>query len=137
MSGWVEAFVVIAAIAIVIQMAILVAMFVQMKTAIEQFTRIATDLQNRIDPILLRSTAYWKIPKIALRASWATRRKSPASLAARAKDRSRLYGCGGAAARADHSRRPYFDGHARSGRRVRREIPPHALDSRFNRPRRF
>ncbi|MGA8145290.1 MAG: hypothetical protein WB987_15495 [Candidatus Acidiferrales bacterium] len=55
MSGWAEAFVVIAAVAIVIQMAILVAMFVQMKTAIEQFTRIATDLQNRIDPILLRS----------------------------------------------------------------------------------
>ncbi len=55
MSGWAEAFVVIAAIAIVIQMAILVAMFVQMKTAIVQFTRIATDLQNRIDPILLRT----------------------------------------------------------------------------------
>src|ERR1700744_3740521 len=55
MSGWAEAFVVIAAIAIVIQMAVLLAMFVQMKTAIEQFTRIATDLQNRIDPILLRT----------------------------------------------------------------------------------
>ncbi|HSY59541.1 MAG TPA: hypothetical protein VK795_08275 [Terriglobales bacterium] len=55
MSGWAEAFVVIAAIAIVIQMAILVGMFVQMKTAIAQFTRIATDLQNRIDPILLRT----------------------------------------------------------------------------------
>jgi hypothetical protein len=55
MSGWAEAFVVIAAIAIVIQMAILVGMFVQMKMAITQFTRIASDLQNRIDPILLRT----------------------------------------------------------------------------------
>lgn len=55
MSGWVQAFIVIAAVAIVIQMAILLGMFFQVKTAIEQFTRIATDLQNRIDPILLRT----------------------------------------------------------------------------------
>jgi ABC-type transporter Mla subunit MlaD len=55
MSGWVEAFVVIAAIAIVIQMAILAAMFVQMRAAIEQFTKIAAQLQSRIDPILLRT----------------------------------------------------------------------------------
>jgi hypothetical protein len=54
MSGWVEAFIIIATIAIVIQMAILLAMFVQMKMAIENFTRIANDLQARIDPILLR-----------------------------------------------------------------------------------
>jgi ABC-type transporter Mla subunit MlaD len=55
MSGWVEAFVVIAAVAIVIQMAILTAMFVQMRAAVQQFTRIATQLQSRIDPILLRT----------------------------------------------------------------------------------
>ena len=55
MSGWLEAFIVIAAVAIVIQMAILLAMFLQVRAAIEQFTRIATDLQNRIDPILLRT----------------------------------------------------------------------------------
>jgi hypothetical protein len=54
MSGWVEAFIIIATIAIVIQMAILLAMFVQLRTAIENFTRIANDLQARIDPILLR-----------------------------------------------------------------------------------
>jgi len=54
MSGWAEAFVVIAAVAIVIQMAILLAMFVSMRTAIENFTRVANDLQARIDPILLR-----------------------------------------------------------------------------------
>ena len=55
MSGWLQAFIVIAAIAIVIQMAILLGMFLQVRTAIQQFTRIATDLQNRIDPILLRT----------------------------------------------------------------------------------
>ena len=55
MSGWLQAFIVIAAVAIVIQMAILLAMFFQVRTAIEQFTRIATDLQNRVDPILLRT----------------------------------------------------------------------------------
>jgi len=56
MSGWLQAFIVIAAVAIVIQMAILLAMFFQVRTAIEQFTRIAKDLQNRIDPILLRTS---------------------------------------------------------------------------------
>jgi len=56
MSGWLQAFIVIAAVAIVIQMAILLAMFFQVRVAIEQFTRIATDLQNRVDPILLRTS---------------------------------------------------------------------------------
>lgn len=54
MSGWVEAFIIIAGVAILIQMLILLAMFVQMKMAIENFTRIASDLQARVDPILLR-----------------------------------------------------------------------------------
>ncbi|HTW23821.1 MAG TPA: hypothetical protein VMD78_09480 [Candidatus Baltobacteraceae bacterium] len=55
MSGWAEAFVVIAAIAIVIQMAILLAMFLQLQAAIKNFTQIATQLQSRIDPILVRT----------------------------------------------------------------------------------
>jgi len=54
MSGWTEAFIIIATIAIVIQMAILLAMFVQLRTAIDNFTRLANDLHTRIDPILLR-----------------------------------------------------------------------------------
>jgi hypothetical protein len=54
MSGWTEAFIIIATIAIVIQMAILLAMFVQLRTAIENFTRLANDLHARVDPILLR-----------------------------------------------------------------------------------
>src|ERR1700722_12468674 len=55
MSGWVEAFIVIAAVAIVIQAAILVGMFVQVRMAVQNFTRIATELQAKIDPILLRT----------------------------------------------------------------------------------
>jgi hypothetical protein len=54
MSGWIEIFIIIATVAIVIQMAILLAMFVQMRSAIENFTRLANDLHARIDPILLR-----------------------------------------------------------------------------------
>ncbi|HXX19144.1 MAG TPA: hypothetical protein VEJ46_07055 [Candidatus Acidoferrum sp.] len=55
MSGWLQFFIVVAAIAIVIQMGILVAMFVQIRVALKQFTRIANQLQARIDPILLRT----------------------------------------------------------------------------------
>jgi hypothetical protein len=55
MSGWVEAFIVIAAVAIVIQMGILLAMLVSMRSAIENFTQLAKDLHTRIDPILLRT----------------------------------------------------------------------------------
>jgi hypothetical protein len=54
MSGWVQAFIIIAAVAIVVQMAVLVAMFVQLKMSMQEFTRIANDLQGRVDPILLR-----------------------------------------------------------------------------------
>jgi hypothetical protein len=55
MTGWVEAFVVIAAIAIVIQMGVLMAMYLQMRAMMEQFVRIAAQLQSRIDPILART----------------------------------------------------------------------------------
>jgi hypothetical protein len=55
MSGWVDAFIVIAAIAIVIQAVVLAAMALQMRAALENFTRIATQMQTRIDPILLRT----------------------------------------------------------------------------------
>jgi len=56
MSGWLEAFIVVAAIAIVIQMAILAAMYVQMRTAIQHFTRVTAQLQSRVDPILVRAS---------------------------------------------------------------------------------
>jgi hypothetical protein len=55
MSGLLVWFIAIATIAIVIQMGILVAMFLQVRTAIETFSRIAQQLQARMDPILLRT----------------------------------------------------------------------------------
>src|SRR5271168_1372590 len=54
MSPWVEAFIIIAGIAIVIQMAILMAMFFQLRMSLNHFTKIANDLQSRLDPILGR-----------------------------------------------------------------------------------
>ncbi len=54
MSGWVQAFIIIAGIAIAVQMVILAAMFVQLRMSLQEFTRIANDLQGRVDPILLR-----------------------------------------------------------------------------------
>jgi hypothetical protein len=56
MSGWVEAFVVIAAVAIVMQTVILGVMFAQIRTTMQQLTRIVTDLNARLDPILTRVT---------------------------------------------------------------------------------
>ena len=55
MNVWIQAFIVIAAVAIVIQMGILMAMLLSMKGAIEKFTKIADDLTGRIDPILVRT----------------------------------------------------------------------------------
>jgi len=54
MNVWIEAFIVIAGVAIVVQMAILLGMYLQMKAAIEKFTIISADLKMRVDPILLR-----------------------------------------------------------------------------------
>jgi hypothetical protein len=55
MSGWVQAFIVIAAVAIVIQMGILLGMFIQMRASIENLTRLANDLKARVEPILTRT----------------------------------------------------------------------------------
>ncbi|MGH9689446.1 MAG: hypothetical protein ACRD5K_20470 [Candidatus Acidiferrales bacterium] len=55
MSGWLETFIVIAAVAIFIQMCILVAMFVQVRLAVTTFTRIGKDLQDKVNPILQRT----------------------------------------------------------------------------------
>jgi hypothetical protein len=54
MQTWLAAFIVIAAVAIVMQAAILVAMFFQVRETTRQMTRIAQDLQMRVDPILVR-----------------------------------------------------------------------------------
>src|SRR5665213_2045904 len=54
MSGWLDAFIFIAAIAIVVQMAILLALFIQVRTALAKFDRVTTDLQLKLNPILIR-----------------------------------------------------------------------------------
>ncbi|HVB87262.1 MAG TPA: hypothetical protein VNK23_11425 [Candidatus Dormibacteraeota bacterium] len=55
MSGWLDAFIVIAALAIFIQMCILVAMFAQVRLAVTTFMRIGKEMQDKINPILLRT----------------------------------------------------------------------------------
>lgn len=54
MPGWMEVFVIVATIAIIVQMGILVAMYVQFRTATRQMHQIASDIQRKIDPILVR-----------------------------------------------------------------------------------
>jgi hypothetical protein len=49
-----EAFVIVATLAIVVQMGILVAMYLQFRTATRQMHQIAQDLHLKIDPILVR-----------------------------------------------------------------------------------
>jgi len=56
MSGWLEVFIVVASVAIVIQMAILLAMFLQMRATTQQLSRIASELQAKVDPILVRTS---------------------------------------------------------------------------------
>ena len=55
MPGWIDAFIVVAAIAIVLQSAILIALFVETRTAVRNLTRIVSQFQARIDPILIRT----------------------------------------------------------------------------------
>jgi type IV secretory pathway VirB2 component (pilin) len=54
MQGWIAAFVIIAALAIVMQAAIMFGMYTQFKRTSEQLTRLSQDLDSRISPILLR-----------------------------------------------------------------------------------
>jgi DNA anti-recombination protein RmuC len=55
MSGWLEAFIVIAAVAIVLQTFILLTMAVQMRASVERLLKITTELQSKVDPILTRT----------------------------------------------------------------------------------
>ena len=55
MPGSVDAFIVIAGVAIVMQTLILGMMAFQTKTAIEKFQKIAEDMQSKITPILTRT----------------------------------------------------------------------------------
>lgn len=54
MESWLPFFVVVAALAIVLQMVILLLMYLQFRQMNERLTRIATDFQNKVEPILTR-----------------------------------------------------------------------------------
>src|SRR5216683_3221453 len=54
MDTWVQVFVVVAAVAIVIQAAMITALFLQMKRLSERLERFTGDLESRLTPILSR-----------------------------------------------------------------------------------
>src|SRR2546430_15544307 len=54
METWVAVFVIVAAVAILVQAGILVAMFFQMRRTVERVDRFTADLASRLGPILPR-----------------------------------------------------------------------------------
>jgi hypothetical protein len=54
MQGWIAAFVIIAALAILLQAIIMLGLYVEFKKASERTTSILRDLDSRVSPILLR-----------------------------------------------------------------------------------
>lgn len=54
MQNWIPFFVVVTALAVVLQVAILLAIYLQFRRTSRQFSRLMTDLQARIGPILTR-----------------------------------------------------------------------------------
>lgn len=57
MESWLPVFVAVTALAVVLQMAILAAMYFQFRRTSERLTRIAGDLHARMQPILVRLQA--------------------------------------------------------------------------------
>jgi len=55
MEFWMEFFSIVAAIALVVQVAILIALFVQLKRTTESINKVVTDLHTRMGPILTRT----------------------------------------------------------------------------------
>ena len=54
MDTWVEAFIVLAAVAIVMQMVILLALFLEIRSLGRTVTRAMEDIQSRVEPVLYR-----------------------------------------------------------------------------------
>ena len=54
MQNWVPLFIVVTALAVVLQAAVLLALYLQMRRMMEQMNRLLTDLQARVGPILTR-----------------------------------------------------------------------------------
>jgi len=71
MNVWIEAFIVIAAVAIVVQMAILLGMYLQMKGAIDKFTVIADELKDASTDTLRTNRILEDSGRQNPRASWA------------------------------------------------------------------
>ena len=55
MQFWMEFFSIVAAIALVVQVAILIGLFVQLKRTTESINRMVSDLHTRMGPILTRT----------------------------------------------------------------------------------
>jgi hypothetical protein len=55
MQFWMEFFSIVAAIALIVQVGILIALFLQMKRATESVDKVVNDLHTRIGPILTRT----------------------------------------------------------------------------------
>jgi len=55
MQFWMEFFSIVAAIALVVQVAILIALFLQLKRTTESINKMVTDLHTRMGPILTRT----------------------------------------------------------------------------------
>ncbi len=54
MQSWLPFFVIVTALAVVVQMAVLVALYFELRRMNERTTRIANDLHARVSPILMR-----------------------------------------------------------------------------------
>jgi len=128
MNVWIQAFIVIAAVAIVIQMAILLAILLSMKGAIEKFSKIADDLTGRIDPILVRTNRILedsedKIASIMADGAEVTRMARGQAQ----KNRPRVYGFAGASARSGDPPGSNPQRRTRGDRRHRDESSQHAV----------
>ncbi len=55
MQFWMEFFSIVAAVALVVQVAILIGLFLQLKRTTESINRMINDLHNRVGPILTRT----------------------------------------------------------------------------------
>ena len=55
MQFWMEFFSIVAAIALVVQVAILIGLFLQLRKTTESINRMVTDLHTRMGPILTRT----------------------------------------------------------------------------------
>lgn len=61
MSAWLEVFIVIVSIAIVVQLVVLLAILFSFRTAIDRVLKLTADYQSKLDPILFRTNRILEI----------------------------------------------------------------------------